>query len=233
MNILAFDTCLGACSVAVAKAYGTAAQKVARRFERMDRGQAERLMPMISETLAEAGLAYSDIDRIGVTTGPGTFTGTRISVAAARALMLAAQRPVVVLSSLEVIASSPAIRFDGAESELIVAMNANRAEAYVQVFDAASRSKKTEPMLVRIDEITVLGNSRNTLVAGTAAGAMTIALNKAGLDAACGPADLQPDIGDALDFIASAEPLASAPRPLYLRPPDAKPQDGKSLARHR
>ena len=89
MNVLAFDTCLGAVSVAV-RWQGPGGDWLTRHaHEARERGHAERLMPMIAEVMEDAGLAFSDLDRIAVTVGPGTFTGVRVGVAAARGLALA------------------------------------------------------------------------------------------------------------------------------------------------
>ena len=74
---------------------------LAQRAEPMARGQAERLMPMMAEMLAEAGLSWADIDAIGVGTGPGNFTGIRIAVAAARGLALARGVPAIGITALD------------------------------------------------------------------------------------------------------------------------------------
>ena len=104
MNVLAFDTCFDACSVAAGRGLRSLTPVIAERFEGMQLGQAERLMPMIKETMLEAGMTYEMLDRIAVTVGPGTFTGTRIGVAAARALSLVCGAPIVAVSSLALMA---------------------------------------------------------------------------------------------------------------------------------
>jgi tRNA threonylcarbamoyladenosine biosynthesis protein TsaB len=86
MNILAFDTCFDACSVCVAQTGADRAVEFSGALERFETGHAERLIPMVEEVMSRAGLTFSHIDRLAVTVGPGTFTGTRIGVAAARAL---------------------------------------------------------------------------------------------------------------------------------------------------
>ena len=75
MKILAADTALGACSVAVLDG----GRVLAHRFEAMERGHAEALAPMVDEAMRESGIAFADIDRLAVTTGPGTFTGQRVT----------------------------------------------------------------------------------------------------------------------------------------------------------
>ena len=86
MKILAFDTCFDGCSVCVAEQRGAAVVALSSRMERFETGHAERLIPMIGEAMDETRVAFGDLDRIAVTVGPGTFTGTRIGIAAARSL---------------------------------------------------------------------------------------------------------------------------------------------------
>jgi len=101
MTILAIDTCEANCSASLLLVDG----QVFSRVENLGRGHAERLIPMIEELLAQALLQYSDIDRIAVITGPGTFTGLRIGLSVARGLALSLQVPCVGLSSLMVLAA--------------------------------------------------------------------------------------------------------------------------------
>ena len=87
--ILAFDTAAAHCAAALV----CGDRVLAHGFEAMERGQAERLLPMIEALLAEAGVGWGDLDGIGVCTGPGNFTGLRVAVAAARGLALALAHP--------------------------------------------------------------------------------------------------------------------------------------------
>ncbi|MCH7931874.1 MAG: tRNA (adenosine(37)-N6)-threonylcarbamoyltransferase complex dimerization subunit type 1 TsaB, partial [Proteobacteria bacterium] len=91
MNVLALDTATAACSVAL-WSDGTV---LAQRFATMARGHAEALMPMVEAVMAEAGLAFADLDLVATTVGPGTFTGLRVGLAAARGLALAGGLPIV------------------------------------------------------------------------------------------------------------------------------------------
>ncbi|MDP1908125.1 MAG: tRNA (adenosine(37)-N6)-threonylcarbamoyltransferase complex dimerization subunit type 1 TsaB, partial [Hyphomicrobium sp.] len=84
MNILAFDTCFDGCSVCVAERRGDTVVPLGFLMERFETGHAERLIPMIGEAMQQARLSFDHLGRIAVTVGPGTFTGTRIGVAAAR-----------------------------------------------------------------------------------------------------------------------------------------------------
>lgn len=96
---LGFDTSAAHCAAALL----CGPRVVARRAEEMTRGQAERLMPLLEELLAEAGIGWADLARIGVGVGPGNFTGTRLAVAAARGLALALEVPAIGVSGFQVI----------------------------------------------------------------------------------------------------------------------------------
>jgi tRNA threonylcarbamoyl adenosine modification protein YeaZ len=95
--ILAFDTSAAHCAAALL----SGDRVLAMRGEEMSRGQAERLMPLLEELLAETGAEWADLSRIGVGTGPGNFTGIRISVSAARGLALALEIPAIGVTSFE------------------------------------------------------------------------------------------------------------------------------------
>lgn len=96
---LAFDCSGGSCSAAVGGSGGV----LAERFELMQRGQAEALLPMIEAVMAEAGIAFSRLTRIITTTGPGSFTGLRIGISAARGLSLASGIPAFGITSFEAV----------------------------------------------------------------------------------------------------------------------------------
>lgn len=118
-TILAFDTSAQHCAVAVLR--GDTA--LASRAEEMARGQAERLFPLIEAALANAGIGWGDIDRIGVGTGPGNFTGIRIAVASARGLALSLGVPAIGVTTFD------AIRLDAPDAD--VAVPAPRGMVYL------------------------------------------------------------------------------------------------------
>lgn len=230
MNILGFDTCFESCSVAVGRGLGTPGAVIVQRNEPMATGQAERLMPMIAAAMDEAGLAFGDLDRIAVTHGPGTFTGMRIGVAAARALALSLEIPVVSLTSLEVMAESPAlgpVRSRG--TPVVIAVDARRGQVYAQHFGPGGQV--SEPRIMVVAEAAGAAVAGKMAAAGSGAPLMAKAARPAGHDIVALLPDLRPIMADALTLAMARSPVAAPPRPLYLRPPDAKPQEGKSLAR--
>lgn len=100
MIVLAIDSALDACSVAVTRDGET----LAHVSEQMNRGQAERLAPMVRDVAAQAGVSFDQIDRVAVTTGPGSFTGVRVGLSFARALALSLDKPCLGVSTLEALA---------------------------------------------------------------------------------------------------------------------------------
>src|SRR5665213_2857658 len=123
--LLALDTCLDACSVAV----WADGRVLAGSSEPMRRGHQERLAVMAQATMAQAGTAFSALDRIGVTLGPGSFTGLRVGLAFAKGLGLALGRPVVGVGVLEAQAQGAGAGFVAA------AVDARRGQVYLQAFD--------------------------------------------------------------------------------------------------
>lgn len=121
-TVLAFDTSAAHCAAALLRD-----GRAFLRDEAMDKGQAERLMPLLEELLAEAGIGWHDLTVLGVGTGPGNFTGVRIAVAAARGLALGLGIPAVGVTRLEALAH-------GLPRPLTVIEDARRGECYVQHF---------------------------------------------------------------------------------------------------
>lgn len=227
MNILAFDTCLDACSAAVFS--DAAGRVVSCAFEPMATGQAERLVPMIAELMSEAGLAYSEIDRIAVTVGPGTFTGTRIAIAAARAMALTTRADVVSATSLSVIAQQAVRLGDIGDAEAIaVAVDARRDQLYWQRFaPTGGLGPLCEPQLLTFEQAAQQCAGMTCVVAGS--GAEAVGRHDPGRLRTL-PGITLPQAAD-LAVMASRMQVAGAPKPLYMRAPDAKPQIGKTIER--
>jgi len=121
--LLAFDTSAAHCAAALL----SGGRVVAEAWEPMDKGQAERLLPLCEEVLARGGLGWADLDAVAVGTGPGNFTGIRIAVAAARGLALSLGVPAIGVTRLEALA-------EGLPRPLTVVEDAKRGEVYVQRF---------------------------------------------------------------------------------------------------
>lgn len=232
MHILAFDTCLGACSVAIGLDAGQALEKVETLYEEMATGQAERLMPMIDEAMRTAGIGFAELSRIAVTTGPGTFTGTRIGVAAARALALVTGASLVGISTLTLMAEAALQAVGSARHErpIVVTVDAHRGQVYTQRVDPAAAGA-AQPQLLTIAQAAAFSADRETLFVGSGAAAVACAAADLGYIAECALPQLQPNAAYLLLLAQSASAHEGPLRPLYLRPADAKPQTNKSLLR--
>ncbi len=225
MQILAFDTATAACSVALWRDGAVRA----RRFEPMQRGQAEALMPMVNVVLASAEASYEELDLIAVTVGPGAFTGLRIGLSAARGLALAIGAPCLGVTTLEAVAHG-VVAADRSGNTLLIALDAKRTDLYAQTFDG-DVDPLTDAVALMPDELAALVPSGPVVVVGDAADTAIAALAASQRDVIRG---ISPGVPDA----ATVATLAAArwrpdmkgmapPSPLYLRPPDAVvPLDG-------
>ena len=120
--ILGIDTSAGQCAVALV------GDRVTRRTEMMARGHAEALFPMIDDVLSSAGCGYADLTRVAVCTGPGSFTGIRVGVAAARGLALGCAIPAIGISRFEALADPSLI-------EDLIVLPGRPGTAYCQRFE--------------------------------------------------------------------------------------------------
>lgn len=210
MRVLAIDTCLSACSVAVLDGERTAAWA----SEPMERGHQERLAPLAREVMARSGLAFTDLDRIAVTLGPGSFTGLRVGLAFAKGLGLALERPVIGLSCLEVLAAP----FAAAPGRTLALLPAREGAACHQQFEAGRPLGPPAAGLLAglegLDGVTRIVGAVE-LADGLMPGAERM------------PA-LLPDAAIAARLAVDRTPGDLAP--LYMRPPDAKLPGGRSAA---
>jgi len=217
MLVLAIDTALEACAAAVLDTSG--AKLIAQASQTMKRGHAEALMPLIARVMKEAGVRFAALERIAVTTGPGSFTGLRVGLAAARGISLAAERPVVGLTTLAAYAA-PVVAENGG-NPIICAIDARHDQVYFQVV-GGNGSSLIEPKLATVAE--ALKASRF--------GAPHLLGNAAKILAGRWPSDAPPpirmdaqaapDIGWVARLGAVADPATAPARPCYLRPADAK-----------
>jgi len=231
VNVLAIDTCLGAVSAAVAWRDAGGERRTRDAFEARSTGHAERLMPMIADVMAAAALDFRDLERIAVTVGPGTFTGVRAGVAAARGLALATGLPVVGATSLAVMAHRAETLLGAAHREptLAVAVDARRGMVYLQVFLHRTSQGAPAALLSLADAVRQIGSSFAVIV-GSGAQSVADAVRASGGQAEAALPDLQPHAASLAQMAPDLVP-AGPLLPLYLRAPDARPQDDKSLPR--
>jgi tRNA threonylcarbamoyladenosine biosynthesis protein TsaB len=229
MNILALDTSLGAVSAAV-RWRGPDGWLLLDAYKWVSGGHAVRLMPMIAEVTQGARLEYSALDRIAVTVGPGGFTAVRVGISAARALALATGKPVVATTSLAVMAhrAEEMLGEPLGARQIMVAFHAGRGEHYVQSFTAGT-TETGGPLLLTTEEAARNVGQQGTIVVGTGAWAVAGLVKKAGGDAEPRFSDLQPHARNLAVMAPGLTPVAAV-RPIYLRPPDARPQDAASRA---
>jgi tRNA threonylcarbamoyladenosine biosynthesis protein TsaB len=218
MLILAIDTALDACSAGVLDT--ASGQMIAQESQAMKRGHAEALMPLIARVIGTSGISFARLDRVAVTTGPGSFTGLRVGLSAARGIALAADRPVVGLTTLTAYAA-PLVSVNG-EHPIITAIDARHDQVYFQVV-SGNGSPLIQPCVVPIEK--ALGASRFGAphLVGNAAALLgrhwpTEAAPPVTIDAQ--PA---PDIAWVAWLGAAVDPDTARARPFYLRAPDAKP----------
>lgn len=224
MKILALDTAASWCAAAV---YDSGSGAVlAEVSENIGKGHAEVLMDYVGRALAAAGTAIAEMDRVAVNIGPGSFTGVRIGVSAARGFALALGVPAIGVTAFEALAAETAAAFPA--RPVLVLLDAHRGEIYAQSFgaDGAAQSK---PAVFSREEAQAFADAqpKETVLAGSAAGGMNAAL---GDRFALGGAEPTGRIGAYARLAALREP-GEAPKPLYMRGPDAKPQVGFALPR--
>jgi tRNA threonylcarbamoyladenosine biosynthesis protein TsaB len=218
MLILAIDTALDACSAGVLDT--DAGTLIALESQPMKRGHAEALMPLIQRVMEQSTIPFARLDRIAVTTGPGSFTGLRVGLSAARGIGLAAHKPVVGLTTLTAYAA-PIVSQNVAQP-IISAIDARHQHVYFQVV-SGNGAPLVRPQVASIEE--ALDASRF--------GAPFLVGNAAAMLAERWPADTPPpfkvdqqsapDIAWVAWLGAAVSPDSAPARPLYLRAPDAKP----------
>ncbi len=201
--ILAFDTSAAHCAAALL----SGDRCLAQRSEAMQGGQAERLFPLLEELLAEAGVAWRDLAALGVGTGPGSFTGVRVAVAAARGLALSLGVPAVGVSGFDAL---------GAEGPrpLLASLDARRGACFLKRLDAGA----APPVAATPEALPVAWRGSGLPVVGHAAEAVA---------AATGGPVLTPrwPLAEAIARIAATcrDRPQPRPAPVYLRPADAAP----------
>ena len=225
MRVLAIDTALAACAAAVLDTERAAL--IASESLPMVRGHAEALMPLIARVMDQANIEFVELDRIAVTTGPGSFTGLRVGISAARGIALAAGKPAVGLSTLAAYAAPHIAQDDSIP--VVVVVDARHEQVYLQVFGPGGRTL-VSPRIAPIRDAVRAAASGPTRLVGSAA-EMVFAAWPPGQPAPIVDARPAPDIAWVARLGAAAADNHAAPKPLYLRAPDAQPQDASRLPR--
>lgn len=213
MRVMVIDTALGLCTAGVFEVGGAGLRGLGLRSEPMVKGHSERIAGFARAAAAEAGIDFDRLDRIGVTVGPGSFTGLRVGLAFAQGLAAALDRPVVGISALDALAASA-----GEASAVAALIDARRGQVYARFWRGGEAQGPAEALTLdaaaarieRMGSDGILVGPGAALFAGAAARPVLLPLD--------GPAP------EALARLAAAADPALAPaRPLYLRAPDATP----------
>ena len=218
MIVLALDTAGVDCAAAV---YDSGSDTMlGEASDMIGKGHAEHLMGIVDRVLTQAGKKLAMVERIAVTIGPGSFTGIRVGVAAARGFALALNIPTVGITTLETMAAAQRVKTPG--RAVLAAMDAKRGEIYLQSFSAEGEPLD-DPRAVTIEEAQAFASTFDGEITGSAAPLLRPELT--GDYANSFPISFVARLG------AAADPSSGKPKPLYLRGPDAKPQAGFAIAR--
>ena len=226
MRVLAIDCALDACAAAVFDS--AAGSIIASQTRIMVRGHAEALMPLIARIMDEAEVEFKELDRIAVTVGPGSFTGLRVGISAARGIALAAAKPAIGLTTLAALAA-PHIAEDGA-TPVMAAIDARHDHVYMQVFGPGGRALLAPRIATLRDAVRAATNGPARIV-GSAAALIARAWPAGEPLPALVDQRAAPDIAWIARLGAAASDAEGPPKPLYLRAPDARPQVAARLPR--
>lgn len=226
MRILAIDTALGACSACILDSSDPAPLAIEQTA--MERGHAEALMPMIERVMAKIEGGFSSLDRVAVTIGPGSYTGLRVGISAARAIALAAGIPAIGISTL----AASAAPFIGREGGRVVAaaVDAKHGQVWFQAMNAQGKQLVSVRQVNHRDAARAIGAGPVSLV-GSAALAVANEAWAIGLDALVVDDAKAPDVTWVARLGMIADPETAPPRPLYLKAPETTPQDRARLPR--
>jgi tRNA threonylcarbamoyl adenosine modification protein YeaZ len=224
LRALAIDTALSACSAGVV-AHDAEAPLAAESLV-MERGHAEALLPLVERVMAQVDGRFAALDRVAVTVGPGSYTGLRVGIAAARAIGLAAGIPVVGVSTLSALIA-PLMSLD-TRRLLAAAVDARHGQVYFHLVAPGGRTIIAPALLGIRDAVRLIGSGPVALN-GSGAPAVAVEALTAGIDAVVPSGSGLPDILWVGRLGLAADPAQALPKPLYLRGPDAKPQDQARL----
>ena len=222
MKILAIDTALPAVSACVLTEGATTPE--AQETLGMERGHAEALLPLIERVMAKVDGGFAAIGRVGVTVGPGSFTGLRVGIAAARGIALAWSLPAVGVSTLAALAA-PLILEDK-PGTIVVAVDARHGHVYFAAFHADGRlfvAPRFAEVREALRDIAPGPGAEPLRLAGSGAPMLALAAWSLGVAAEMVGEHIAPDIAFVARLGLLADPATAPPRPLYLKAPDAKP----------
>lgn len=225
MRILAVDTALGLCSAAVMDT--ATGHMIARESLPMDRGHAEALMPLIDRVMAQVPGGFSSLTRIATTVGPGSFTGLRVGLSAARAIALASSLPIVGITTLSAFIAP--FLSDGTEKSVASVIDARHQHVYLQI-SAGDGRILVPPCIIPQSEAEALILASKARIVGSAPSLFANLANNSNHLVVCEADQPGPDSEWVARLGAFANPDEARPTPLYLRPPDAVPQQNGRIA---
>jgi tRNA threonylcarbamoyladenosine biosynthesis protein TsaB len=213
MRLMVIDTALGLCTAGVFALDGADMRPLGLRSEPMVKGHSERIAGFARDAARAAGLTFAELDRIGVTVGPGSFTGLRVGLAFAQGLAAALDRPVVGVSALDALAASVA------PAPVVAALiDARRGQVYARFWRDGVPTGSAEALTLDDAAVRIATLGAEAVLVGSGAALFAEAAAGPRLRVMDGPAP------EALARLAAAADPALAPaRPLYLRAPDAVP----------
>lgn len=222
MKLLAIDCAANLCAACVYDA--AAGEELGRSLRDLGKGHAEHLMAVIDEALKAGGTDYAGLGAVAVSIGPGSFTGVRVGVSAARGLALALKIPAIGVTTLEALAAEASVAFPG--RPVLAALDAGREEIPAAFYDAEA-ILRYGPAVTTLAQAAGMAADNRPVLAGTAAEQIAAAVGRI-FD--IGPTSATADIA-IYARLAAAKGEGEKPKPLYLRGADAKPQAGFILSR--
>jgi tRNA threonylcarbamoyladenosine biosynthesis protein TsaB len=226
-RILAIDSALPAVSACVLDE--GAPEPVASASLAMEKGHAEALLPLIEKIMATVEGGFSSLDRVAVTVGPGSFTGIRIGVAAARGIALARGLDVVGVSTLAAFAAP--LLAQEPDGIVAAAIDARHGHVYFSAYGPAGRILASPRILSVKDACRLLGGGR-VRAAGSGAPLLREEAAMSSADIVVVNGAPAPDIVSVARLGLAASPENAPARPIYLKAPDAQParQQSKMFA---
>lgn len=224
MNLLAIDCSANLCAACI---YDTVMEReLGRAVLDLGKGHAEHLMAVVGEALNDSGTGFPNIAAIAVSVGPGSFTGVRVGVSAARGFALALKIPAIGVTTLEALAAEARDKFG--TRNVLSALDGGRGEIQAAVYDGLGGTLYA-PAVITLSQAAELAMEFSPVLAGTAAKLIVDAVPSQTFDA--GSLGATADIAVYARVAANKGADGKKPAPVYLREPDARPQAGFILPR--